>query len=69
MAYFDQDFANPKRRFRDAIARLFETPFDRRSRFLAARVRLLRAMTDGELAKLGIQRDQILFHVFAGKQG
>ena len=69
MAYFDQDFTSSTRRFRDAIARLFETPFDRRGRFLAARVRLLRAMTDGELAKLGIQRDQILFHVFAGKQG
>lgn len=63
MAYFDQDFTSSKRRFRDAIGRLFDTPFDSRSRRISARAAELRAMSDAELAALGIPRDQIILHV------
>lgn len=64
MAYFDQSFAEPLTR---RIARLFETPFARRQRQLAARVTELRALSDDELSRMGLRRDQILAHVFKGR--
>ena len=52
---------------RERVSRLFETPFDRRQRRLAARVDALRSLSDAELAARGLTRDQILFHVFSNK--
>lgn len=49
------------------IARIFETPFARRQRQLAERIASLRALTDEELARLGLQRDEILAHVFRAR--
>lgn len=67
MAYFDNSFETNRTSLRQRIARLFETPFDRRYRQRAARIEALRAMSDPELAARGIARDDILFHVFSGK--
>ena len=69
MAYFDQDFTSPKRRFRDVIGCVFDTPFDRRSRLISARAAELRALSDAELAALGIPRDQIILHVLGAMKG
>lgn len=68
MAYFDHSFTATQPGVIARFTRLFETPFDRRNRRLAARVTELRALSDQELAAMGIARDQILFHVFGGKQ-
>lgn len=67
MAYFDHSLHSERNTVVSRLARLFETPFDRRNRRLAARVAELRALSDQDLAALGIARDQILFHVFGGK--
>ncbi len=67
MAYFDNSFVSNRITLRQRLARLFDTPFDRRYRQRAARIEALRAMTDAELADRGIARDDILFHVFSGK--
>ncbi len=64
MALIDQMFHEPLTR---RIARLFDTPFERRQRALAARVAELRAMSDGELAQRGLTRDVILPHVFGAR--
>ncbi|APX23780.1 MAG: hypothetical protein CML50_13785 [Rhodobacteraceae bacterium] len=61
MACFDLRPADP---LLLRLARLLETPFARRQRQLAARVADLRALSDDELARLGLRRDQILGHVF-----
>ena len=50
-----------------ALRRIFETPFDTRTRELAARVARLRALSDAELAEMGLHRDDILHHVFSRK--
>ena len=68
MAYFDQNFTTARPGIFARVARLFETPFDRRSRQLAAEVAALRDLTDAELARRGIARDQILYHVFQTKR-
>jgi uncharacterized protein YjiS (DUF1127 family) len=67
MAYFDNSFVSNRTTLRQRVARLFETPFDRRYRQRTARVEDLRALSDAELAIRGIAREDILFHVFAGK--
>ncbi|MCR8550725.1 hypothetical protein M4578_23110 [Salipiger sp. P9] len=64
MAYVDQSSCEPLSR---RIARLFETPFARRQRALAARAAELRACSDAELARMGLRRDQILAHVFGAR--
>ncbi|MDJ0820613.1 MAG: hypothetical protein QNJ09_02240 [Paracoccaceae bacterium] len=66
MAYFDPSFVSDRPTLRKRFARLFDTPFDRRSRRMAARIKTLRALSDAELAKLGIGRDDIVVHVFTG---
>ncbi|WP_371036571.1 MULTISPECIES: hypothetical protein [unclassified Rhodosalinus] len=48
-----------------ALRRIFDTPFDARTRELAARVARLRALSDAELAEIGLHRDDILRHVFS----
>lgn len=58
---------DPPRMLRKRMSRLFETPFDRRSRDLAARVADLRAKSDAELAELGLERRDILHHVFGSR--
>ncbi|MBS0124522.1 hypothetical protein [Thetidibacter halocola] len=68
MAYFDTDLSLTGKGVRDLLARLFETPFDRRQRRLAARVAALRALSDADLAARGLRRDEILFHVFSGRE-
>ncbi|KUF11992.1 hypothetical protein [Pseudoponticoccus marisrubri] len=67
MAYFDPSFISDRRTLRQRVARLFDTPFDRRYRRVARRVEELRAMSDAELARLGIAREDILLHVFSRK--
>ena len=67
MAYFDNSFVSSRANLRQRLARVFETPFDRRYRQRTERVEQLRAMSDAELSARGIARDDILFHVFAGK--
>lgn len=64
MAFIDHMFHEPLSR---RVARLFETPFARRQRALAARVAELRAMSDSELAARGLTRDAILPHVFGAR--
>ncbi|WP_425098939.1 hypothetical protein [Tropicibacter sp. S64] len=49
------------------LARLFETPFDRRSRALSDEVARLKALSDQELAAHGLSRETILFHVFGAR--
>lgn len=67
MACIDARFAAPRITFRQRVARLLETPFDRRYRQRTARIAELRALSDTELAARGIAREDILFHVFSGK--
>ncbi|SNS04659.1 hypothetical protein [Antarctobacter heliothermus] len=67
MAYFDNSFVSSRATLRQRMARLFETPFDRRYRQRTAQVEALRALSDADLAARGIARDDILFHVFTSK--
>ncbi|MBV7393800.1 hypothetical protein [Mameliella sediminis] len=67
MAYFDSNLISNRVTLRQRIARLFETPFDRRYQQRTARIEALRALSDGELAARGIAREDILLHVFSGK--
>ncbi len=66
MAYFDTNLVPDRPTLRRRLARLFDTPFDRRARRMAARIKVLRALSDAELAALGIRRDDIVVHVFTG---
>lgn len=69
MAYFDTSFERTsglRHSLSAILSNIFETPFDTRQRRLAAKVSELRALSDGELAQLGMQRQDILFHVFGG---
>ncbi len=71
MAYFDPSFEteSPLRRALGAmVSRLTETPFDARQRRLAARVTELRALSDDQLATMGLTRSDILFHVFGSRR-
>ncbi|GAA4224599.1 uncharacterized protein YjiS (DUF1127 family) [Sagittula marina] len=52
---------------RDRLARLLETPFDRRYRERADAVASLRSKTDADLAAMGLKRSDILSHVFSGR--
>jgi hypothetical protein len=63
MAFFDTS-PTPARSLRGRLAAVLDTPFDRRQRRLAARIRTLRALPDAQLAARGLQREDILFHVF-----
>ncbi|MFZ5962923.1 hypothetical protein ACOXXX_08220 [Thalassococcus sp. BH17M4-6] len=72
MAYFDLSDAAARRpgpaaglRF---LRRLFDTPFDRRSREIARQLDALRALSDAELAQRGLARDEIALHVFGCRQ-
>ncbi|MGP6085771.1 hypothetical protein [Antarctobacter jejuensis] len=67
MAFFDNSFVSSRITLRQRMARLFDTPFDRRYRQRTARVEELRALSDSALAARGIARDDILLHVFSGK--
>ncbi|GGF58052.1 hypothetical protein SAMN05216376_104151 [Mameliella alba] len=67
MAYYDSSFDANRTTLRQRIARLFETPFDRRYRKRTARIDELRMLSDAELSRRGIAREDILFHVFSGK--
>ena len=67
MAFFDTDVFADRLRLRDLVARLFDTPFDRRARHVAARIRDLRALSDAELAQRGIARDAIPALVLSGQ--
>lgn len=67
MAYFDSSFVPTRTPLRQRLARLFDTPFDRRYRQRTARIAELRALSDAELAARGIARADILLHVFSGK--
>ncbi|WP_121631768.1 hypothetical protein [Tropicibacter alexandrii] len=64
MAYFDNSYET-RTTLRDRVARLFETPHDRKVRARAARIEALRALSDAELAARGIARDNIVMHVFS----
>lgn len=47
-----------------ALSRLLDTPFDRRARTLARRVEALRGLSDAELNRMGLSREDILGYVF-----
>ncbi|MDA7425924.1 hypothetical protein [Thalassococcus lentus] len=68
MAFFDPAFTPSRPGLRSRLTALFETPFDRRSRQIAAEVAELRRRSDEELAQMGIRRDQILMHVFGARR-
>lgn len=63
MAYFDQTYA-PKHSFVTVLKNLFETPFDRKNKEIAAKVAELRGLSDAQLSEMGITRSEILVHVF-----
>ncbi|MGR3370814.1 MAG: hypothetical protein ACU0CC_15560 [Sagittula sp.] len=52
---------------RQRLARMFETPFDRRYRQRTATIAALRAKSDADLAAMGLTRDEIVPHVFRGR--
>lgn len=63
MSLFDASLA-PRPSLASLLARLFETPFDRRSRALRGEVEALRSLSDQELAQRGLTRETIVLHVF-----
>ena len=67
MTHFENSFVSSRATLRQRAARLLETPFDRRYRQRIAKVETLRALSDADLAARGLAREDILFHVFAGK--
>ncbi|MFW2542527.1 hypothetical protein ACN2XU_07785 [Primorskyibacter sp. 2E107] len=62
MALFDTSIA-PRPSMLARLARLFDTPFDQRSRDIRARAAALRSLSDKELETRGMTRDTILLHV------
>ncbi|GGB18660.1 hypothetical protein [Allosediminivita pacifica] len=69
MAFYDDLMTRERPSLRNWVARIVETPFDRRQRQLASQVEALRSKSDAQLAELGLQREDILFHVFgAGRR-
>ncbi|WGW03332.1 hypothetical protein [Tropicibacter oceani] len=66
MAFADLSLAPRRVSLFARLARLLDTPFDRRHRRLSARVAELRALSDRQLAEIGLTRDTILLHVFRG---
>jgi uncharacterized protein YjiS (DUF1127 family) len=52
--------------FRQRLALLFDTPFERRYRARRESIAALQAMSDAELAAIGLERGQIVAHVFRG---
>ncbi|ETX14328.1 hypothetical protein OCH239_03270 [Roseivivax halodurans JCM 10272] len=64
MAFFDQSFSTPSaRHWSGPFQRLFDTPFDLRSRRIRSRIAELRALSDEELSACGITRAEIVRHV------
>jgi len=66
MAYYDQSFHGPT--LRERLTRLLETSYERRYRQRTETIAALRAKSDAELAQMGLTRDDILAHVFAGRR-
>lgn len=52
---------------RQRLARLLETPFDRRYRQRTETIAALRSKSDSDLAAMGLTRDEILAHVFGSR--
>ena len=79
MAYFELNgnFARSARRrakagrpsFRGLLKRLIETPFDQRSAEIADQLDDLRSLSDAELEKRGLRREEIAFHLFGCREG
>ncbi|SMX50286.1 hypothetical protein [Maliponia aquimaris] len=67
MSSFDTSFVSSRSTLRQRIARMCEISFDRRYRQRAARAAQLRALSDADLAILGLAREDILFEVFSGR--
>ncbi|MBP0481073.1 hypothetical protein [Sagittula salina] len=72
MAYIDQSAIRFSGQFtgstlRQRIARMLETPFDRRYRQRTAAITALRAKSDADLAAMGLTREDIVSHVFSGR--
>ena len=63
----DNSFVSHRAALHQRLARLFDTPFDRRYRQRTARIAELRGLSDAELARRGLTRGDILFHVFSGR--
>ena len=66
MAFYDLSPTPRRASLVARLARLLDTPFDRRQRRLCARAAQLRALSDRQLAEIGLTRDTILLHVFRG---
>ncbi|MFY0622056.1 MAG: hypothetical protein JXQ89_10205 [Pelagimonas sp.] len=68
MAYSDVTSApSALARLMSQLTSLIETPFDRRQRRIAQRIATLRAMTDDQLARRGVRRDDIIKYVFRSR--
>ncbi|WP_425071111.1 hypothetical protein [Sagittula sp. S175] len=68
MAYVDQfAFQGTGTSLRQRLARLLETPFDRRYRQRTAAIKALRAKSDADLAAMGLTREDIVSHVFSNR--
>ncbi len=52
--------------FRQRLALLFDTPFERRYRARRDSIAALQALSDTELAAMGLERGEIVSHVFRG---
>jgi uncharacterized protein YjiS (DUF1127 family) len=52
-------------RLQAAVMAVWVTPFDRRQKRIARRIEEMRALSDDQLAKLGLRREDILSHVFS----
>jgi uncharacterized protein YjiS (DUF1127 family) len=67
MAYIDDGFAAGGTGLRQRLARMLETPYDRRYRARTRAIAALRAKSDVDLAAMGLRREDIVSHVFGGR--
>lgn len=69
MAFFDEFQPRPMSlpsvaSVTETLRGLFETPFARRNRMISEQIRELRSLSDDQLSKRGLTRDDIIPHVF-----
>lgn len=67
MSSLDTSFVSCRSTLRQRLARMCETSFDRGYRQRTARAAQMRALSDADLALLGLSREDILFAVFSGR--
>lgn len=67
MSSLDTSFVSCRSTLRQRIARMCETSLERRYRQRTARAAQLRALSDADLALLGLSHEDILFAAFPGR--